>query len=107
MLLLTEIFLTIKAWNRGWGGWALAPWVCVVWICFVFGVVTARPTMGMTELAFSSLLLAPKIAFVAGWTPPMTGIVFQSLLLMDLPLLMTLAAMAWRTRPRKVAIASA
>src|SRR5690349_16775656 len=97
LLLISELYLTIKAWNRGWGSWALAPWFCIVWICFGFGFVTAKPVIVTADLAFSSLLLATKIGTTTEWTSPILGLVLQSLLLMDLPLIVTLAVMPGRT----------
>ena len=83
MLLILEIYLTIKAWNRGWHGWSLAPWFCVVWICFVVGFVITKPVIATADLAFISILLAAKVGALSQWTRQITGLVLPSLLLMD------------------------
>ena len=102
MLLILELYLTIKAWNRGWGGWALMPWVCIVWICFVVGFVTGKPVITPADLVFLSLLLAAKVGVVTSWTSPILELVLPSLLLMDLPLIVTLAVMTGRPRTANV-----
>lgn len=41
MLMVIEIWLTVKAWRKGWGAWALAPWGVLVGLAFLAGIVTA------------------------------------------------------------------
>jgi hypothetical protein len=70
MLLLLEVYLSIRAWNAGWKGWTFAPWIGCLLIAFWGGMA-----MGLSGLAVDDMLL-------------------MGLLVGDLPLVVTLFLMS-------------
>jgi hypothetical protein len=79
MLVLLEVYLSIRAWNAGWKGWTFAAWICCLLLAFCGGIV-----LGLSGAAVDNL-------FLMGW------------LVGDLPLIVVLFLMSKHPRPPKSA----
>jgi len=62
MILLLEIYLTYKAWVRGWKGRALVPWAIMLPVAFAIGWTAG--TGGMDENALFGVTLMLDVALV-------------------------------------------
>jgi hypothetical protein len=56
MLLILEIWLTVKAWRNGWRGWALLPMGAVMGIAFLIGMAVGAAG-GSVKEAYPVVLL--------------------------------------------------
>jgi hypothetical protein len=56
MILFIEIALTISAWRKGWGGWALLPGVAALASGFLLGLAMG-PTATTGQLLIPSLFI--------------------------------------------------
>lgn len=57
MILLLEIYLTYKAWVRGWKGRALVPWAIMLPVAFVLGWMAGTGEMDEDALLGVTLML--------------------------------------------------
>lgn len=57
MLLIAEIWLTIRAWRKGWKGWALLPAGCMVVLGLLVGVALGDTPSGANNLSFIALII--------------------------------------------------
>jgi hypothetical protein len=57
MLLIAEIWLTIRAWRKGWKGWALLPAGCTLVLAFSVGVALGDTSLKEANLFSVGLIL--------------------------------------------------
>jgi hypothetical protein len=78
MLLVLEIWLTVKAWRAGWRGWALVPWavglVAVVALAGIGGDPTSAEDGSIVMSLFVDLALIATLAVMSrGRRPAAAG----------------------------------